>query len=710
MFTIDENIYKSIDELLDNEIPFIKSNRKIQYANVPCTIDIESSSFYTDNLEKEKRGIMYAWVLGINGKCIIGRTYKQLWDSLDRISEFYGLNENRRMIFYIHNLSFEFQWFRKWRNWIKVFATEERQPLYALDDKGIELRCSYLLSGYSLKNVAKNLTTYKTRKMVGDLDYKLIRHSETPLTDKEIGYILHDGLVVMCYIQEEIENHHNNITLIPLTKTGKVRTYMRRMCLYSGKHHNDAWKFKKYHNMMKALPITSLQEYEQLKRAFHGGFTHANGFYVNHTVNNVTSFDFTSSYPYVLVSEMFPMGKGELIEIHNKEEFYFNLKKYACVFDATFINIDSEIIYEHPISISKCYRLIGYASDNGRLVTADEISITLTEQDFIVIKKFYRWEHLRIKNFRRYKKGYLPHDFIRGVLTLYEKKTKLKGVEDSIVEYMNSKEMLNSCYGMCVTDICRTEIDYTSDAWGKIPPSPEDDIQKYNNKRNRFLCYQWGVWCTAYAQRNLFTAIYELKEDYIYSDTDSVKFINYEKHKEYFEKYNEMVVEKLNRAINHHGFDKSLYQPLTIDGKRKILGVWDYETCYKRFKTLGAKRYMIESDKPINYGTKENPIYYNYSLTVSGVNKKYAIPYLFNKYGDNIMDEFKDGLNIPPEYTGKNIHTYIDEETSGTVIDYLGKENTYYEKSSIHLEESAYELSLSKEFIDYLLGIELKGI
>ncbi len=705
MFTIDETIYKSIDEILTDNVTFIKSNRKIEYGNFPCTIDIESSSFYTD--DGEKRGIMYAWVLGINGKCIIGRTYEQLWNSLDRVSEFYGLNENRRIIFYIHNLSFEFQWFRKWRKWLKVFATEERNPLYALDDKGIELRCSYQLSGYSLENVGKNLTKYKARKMVGDLDYKLIHHSKTPLTNKELGYILNDGIVVMCYIQEEIESHHNNITLLPLTKTGKVRTYIRKLCLYSGKHHNNAWKFKKYSNMMKALPITSLQEYEQLKRAFHGGFTHANGYFVNQTVNDVTSFDFTSSYPYVMISEKFPMGKGELIQIKSKQEFERNIKLYACLFDVTFENIESAIIYEHPISISKCYRLHNYASDNGRLVHADLVSLTLTEQDFAVIRKFYKWEHMKIKNFRRYRKNYLPHDFVRGILTLYGNKTRLKGIEESIVEYMNSKEMLNSCYGMCVTDICRTEIDYTSDEWGTIPPSPEEQIKKYNEQKNRFLCYQWGIWVTAYAQRNLFTAIYNLKEDYIYSDTDSVKFINYEKHKQYFEDYNKMVKIKLEKAMEHHGFDIDLIQPKTIDGKTKICGLWDYDGYYKKFRTLGAKRYLIESDTPINYGTKENPIYYNYSLTVSGLNKKYAIPYLYNKYGEKIMDEFKDGMVIPPEHTGKNIHTYIDEETSGYVMDYLGNVSSYYEKSSIHLEESGYELSLSREFIDYLLGIKL---
>ena len=699
-FTIDETIYQSIDELLDNDIPFIKSNKKIEYGNVPCTIDIETSSFYENG---EKRGVMYAFVIGINGKCYIGRTYDDLWNSLDRIASFYGLDQNRRMIFYVHNLSYEFQWFRKHRTWIKVFATDERSPLYALDDHGIEFRCSYQLSGYSLENVAKNLTKYKTRKMVGDLDYKLIRHSKTPLTDKELGYILHDGIVVMCYIQEEIESHYNNITLLELTKTGKVRKHMRKKCLY-GKGN---WKYEKYHNMMKALPIQSVQEYEQLKRAFHGGFTHANSFIVGKTLSNVTSLDFTSSYPYVLVSEQFPMGKGELITIHSRDEFEKNLNRYCCLFDCTFTNIESSIIYEHPISISKCYHISGYSSDNGRLVQADEISITLTEQDFKVIRKFYKWDHLRIKNFRRYRKNYLPHDFVRGVLELYQKKTELKGIEEYINEYMNSKEMLNSCYGMCVTDICRTEIDYDNNSWGKIPPSPEEDIEKYNKKRNRFICYQWGVWVTAYAQRNLFTAIYELKSDYAYSDTDSVKIVNYEKHKAYFDDYNRKVSIKLKRAMDQHGFDYEMVQPKTIKGVKKLLGVWDYECTYKRFRTLGAKRYMIQSDHPINYGTESDPIWIDYSLTVSGVNKKYAIPYLYNEYGDQIIDHFTDGLIIPPQCTGKNIHTYIDEETSGVICDYMGEEIEYHELSSIHLEESGYELSLSREFVDYLLGIKL---
>ena len=62
------------------------------------------------------------------------------------------------------------------------------------------------------------------------------------------------------------------------------------------------------------------------------------------------------------------------------------------------------------------------------------------------------------------------------------------------------------------------------------------------------------------------------------------------------------------------------------------------------------------------------------------------------------------GLYIPKGATGKSTHTYIDEETSGTVTDYKGVECRYYERSSLHLEECEYEMSLSREYADRLKG------
>lgn len=695
IWTIDTNIYKpcELDKLLE-DVEFIKSNKKVAYANIPCTIDIETSSFYENG---EKRAIMYAFVLGINGKCIIGRYYAELKLILKRIVEHYDLGKDKRMIFYVHNLSYEFQWFRNHFEWDKVFSVEERKPLFASTVDGIELRCSYLLSGYSLERVGKNLTKYKVSKMVGDLDYSLLRTPKTPLNAKELGYILNDGLVVMAYIQEQIENHHNNITYLPLTKTGEVRNYCRKKCLYGGKHHNDSLKFKNYSNIMKNIPVTDVDEYQQLKRAFHGGFTHGCAVYVNSAMPNVSSFDFTSSYPSVMVAEKFPMSKCEKITIHNKQEFNKNLELYCCLFDIEFFDIEATTSYDHPISTSKCFHAINIRNDNGRLVSADYIMTTLTEQDFKTIKEFYKWKHIRITNFRRYRKGYLPKSFVMAILGLYKTKTELKGVKGKEVEYMVSKENLNSCYGMCVTDILREDITYENGEWG-IKQQTEEDlikaIEKYNKNKRRFLCYQWGVWVTAYAQRNLFTGIKEFGNDYIYSDTDSLKVMNKENHMDYINKYNSGVITKIRHALFFQNIPFDYIAPKTIDGISKPLGVWDYEETYKRFKTLGAKRYMVQQQNG------------EYSLTVSGLNKKIVIPYMLEKYGDNIMDEFRDGLYIPKEKTGKNIHTYIDETTDGVVFDYLGVPYHYHELSSIHMEPCDYELSLTREFLDFIMEIK----
>ena len=133
--------------------------------------------------------------------------------------------------------------------------------------------------------------------------------------------------------------------------------------------------------------------------------------------------------------------------------------------------------------------------------------------------------------------------------------------------------------------------------------------------------------------------------------------------------------------------------PKSIDGKIHTIGLWDREYHLQVFKTLGAKRYMVRYDNG-----KE-------SLTISGVNKKIAIPYLQNK-GD-IFSQFKEDMYIPKGYTGKKIHTYIDEERIGVVTDYLGNVEEYHEYSCVHLEESDYTLSLARDYVEFLLSIKM---
>lgn len=690
-----DTFYDNLEDIT-GELNFIKK-KKFSVANVASVFDIEATSFYTkDNV---KHCTMYAWVFGINGRCIRGRTWGEFVGVVKRLQKMYDLSTKKRIIIYIHNLAYEFQWFQYYFEWENIFSLDSRKPIYALTKDGIEFRCSYLLSGYNLASLGDNLTKYKCSKMVGDLDYSLMRHSQTPLSKKEWGYILNDGLVVMAHIQEEIERL-GDITKLPLTKTGYVRDLCRQNCL-TGTSGFD------YNKLMKNLTLTS-EIYLQLKRTYTGGFTHANLYYVNRVISNVHSFDFSSSYPAVMLSEMYPCSKPIRRQIKSQEEFKQYLKYYCCMFDVEFINIREKVTFENFISSSRCHELEGAIINNGRVKSAKLLSTSVTEQDYIIIYNMYVWDEMKIENFYTFEKDYLPKELISTVLQLYQDKTALKGVPEKVVEYLVSKGMINAMYGMCVTDPCRDEIVYANRQWETCGVDIDKCIESYNNSKSRFLYYPWGVWITAYARRNLFTGILEFKNDYIYSDTDSIKVINPEAHKEYIEKYNRNVTLKIEICLTHYGLSPSLARPKTIKGVTKQIGVWDYEGKYDRFKTLGAKRYMTEEDG-------------NIGITIAGVNKKAGLEYLKYKYKDNdsIFNAFTEDLYFPSIYdkdgiecngSGKLCHTYIDYSMIGDLVDYMGNKYHYNEASGVHMENTDYTLSLDGMFLKLLKGYKLDYI
>ena len=684
-----------INDILCN-IEFIKK-KKYSISNVASVFDIEATSFYTE--ENVKHCTMYAWVFGLNGRCIRGRTWGEFLSVINILKRCYQLSLKKRLVIYIHNLSYEFQWFKNYFEWENVFSLDTRKPIYAVTKDGIEFRCSYLLSGYSLEVLGENLTKYKVNKKVGDLDYNLIRHSRTPLTEKEWGYILNDGLVVMAHIQEEIERL-GDITKLPITKTGYVRELCRQNCLKG----EEKFEYSRRIRTMKLTPET----YRQLKRTYTGGFTHANYNYVDKIIKDVHSFDFSSSYPAVMLSEEYPMSSPTLRQPKNQEELMLYLRAYCCMFDIEFSNIRASVDFENYISYSRCSEIEHFYLNNGRVVEADRLKMSVTEQDFFIIAKMYKWDSMKITNFYTFYKGYLPKSFIKTILQLYKDKTELKGVEEKIVEYLVSKGMINACYGMCVTDPCRDEIIYDGLIWSTKQANVEELIDKYNKSNNRFLYYAWGVWITAYARRNLFTGILEFKEDYIYSDTDSIKVINIDKHKEYIETYNKRIKEKINKCLKYYEIPIKYAEPKTIKGIKKPMGVWDYEGKYDRFKTLGAKRYMTETNGIM-------------SITIAGVNKKAGIEYLKYIYKTNtaIFNAFTEDLYFPPHYdkdgidengSGKLCHTYIDTTMDGYIIDFMGYKWYYHEESGVHMENTDYTLGLEAEFKNLIMGVKSSHI
>ena len=257
--------------------------------------------------------------------------------------------------------------------------------------------------------------------------------------------------------------------------------------------------------------------------------------------------------------------------------------------------------------------------------------------------------------------------------------------------------MLNSIYGMAVTNIVRDEITYNNnDGWVENQADSTEEIEKYNKKKDRFLFYPWGIWVTAYARFNLWSGILAFGSDYIYSDTDSVKVLNYNDHKEYIERYNNNVIEKHKRCLNYYNLDLSKLEQRTSKGELSIMGLWDFDGFYTMFKTLGAKRYLTFD------GT-------DMQMTVAGLSKKSGLNYLQEISDNDIIKTFNNFTNemyIPCERTSKNTHTYIDEEQTYFVTDYKGNTKEVTSLSGVHLEKADFTLSIGKRYAEFLRNIK----
>lgn len=195
---------------------------------------------------------------------------------------------------------------------------------------------------------------------------------------------------------------------------------------------------------------------------------------------------------------------------------------------------------------------------------------------------------------------------------------------------------------------------------------------------------------TAYARQALYTGIMEFNNDYIYSDTDSIKCLNIKGHMWYIDNYNKTITRMIKSCLEHYGIDPARAEPKNIKGEKKPIGVWDWETKgnpYTKFKTLGAKRYIYEQSGELH-------------ITIAGVSKKMGKDAIAAK--KDPFKYFTDEMEIDAEHSGKLTHTYLDYEQHGELTDYLGNKMHFDELSSVHLEKSGYVMSIADEFKEFL--------
>lgn len=658
---------------------------KVQYLPDLVAFDIETSSYY---FEGNKCAVVYAYALGVNDEEVqIFRERDDFIRAIKKLAKEKGASLDKRLLVYVHNLAYEWQFIRRYFTWVDAFAIGDiRKVARACTEEGIEFRCHYFLTNTNLAKVGKDVGI---DKLVGDLDYELIRHSGTPLSDKEKEYIVHDIRIIIESLKAKTKG--TTVGKIPLTKTGYVRRLMRK-----------ATKGLYYRNFIKNL-VLDKEMYLDLRRAFMGGYTHANHKIAGQPIENVISYDIASSYPASIVANEFPMttfydATEEIQDLTTSEILEF-ISNYSALVSLTLLDLTAK--NEFPaLSESKVIDCKGVIADNGRILRADVVTTTVTDVDLSIILRSYELSNIDFNTVLVANKAPLPKIFINPILKLYQDKTILKGVKGKEEDYKLAKENLNSIYGMTATDPIHDEMELDMDEMVNITPDLEEQLSKVNTTRTRFLYYPWGVWITAYSRAALMNTIYDLIDEGVvvtYCDTDSIYAVDNELIEKVINRNNETITKNIRDRLEKHGYEteeiEDLMAPKDINGKRRQIGIFEPDVADPvTFKTLGAKRYV--------YVDKDTQLH----LTVSGLSKN-AADYISDMGG---LSYFKDGMVVPEDESGRRVHTYNDGDLNHTLTDYLGNEYEVDQSGWIHLEKSEYNMTLSDKYVELINNFLIK--
>lgn len=416
-----------------------------KFDNNIYTFDIETTSYlilndkqipaidYLSLSKKEQESCifqsnMYIWMFGINDTIYYGRTWEDLKNLLLRID--FWTNECRKFV-YVHNLPWEFQFLRNAFKVKNVFARKSRKPLmFDLVDYHFSFRCTLSMSNCALDKLS-DIYKLPVEKLTGNLDYYKMRNSKTKLSEKELKYCENDCLVVYEYIKKELREY-KTLKKIPLTSTGHVRKEFKERI---DKNYKYKWQVKRSVN-------TNPHIFNLLQDAFQGGYTHGNWIFVDEIISNVTSYDFVSSYPYVMLTEKYPAREFKKCNITTINQI---LPEFAYIVRIKFKNIKCKY-YNNFISYSKCNDILNGRYDNGRVISADELEIVLTDIDLKFIFDTYEFDKYEFIEVYYSRYDYLPIDFMYFILEKYINKTELKDVKGKEIEYSLEKNKFNSLY------------------------------------------------------------------------------------------------------------------------------------------------------------------------------------------------------------------------------------------------------------------------
>lgn len=645
-----------------------RKNQKT-YINCCTAFDIEVT-----NYKPKEVGVMYVWQWYFEGiGVVMGRTWEDHILFTDRLNK-YLMKRDTRLICFVHNLSYEMSWLKGIYTFADedVFMVDTRKFVKAALNR-IDFRCSYFLTNMSLDSFTHKMGVEHGKLSGVQYDYNKERFPWTPLSDYEVAYCCNDVIGLVEAIRVQMARDGDTFYSLPLTSTGYCRRDANRVL------RSVSWK------LLQDLKCTDVEYYTICKEAFRGGNCHANRAYSGGIVYNVHSWDRASSYPDVICNMKYPMSYFTKKDNPTWDDVAIDIKRGKALLlriRAWDVHLKDEWCPCPYLSFNKCRSVpsSGLELDNGRILKARYLETTLTDIDYKIFSAQYDGE-VEVVEMWRARYGYLPKVYVRLVQEYFRRKTELKGDKDQKLYYDLAKALLNSLYGLMAQDPGRQDILYDdTERVGRYKEAKDEgykDLQARLDAYNKraYLPYVWGVWVTSWARYWLQRAIDLVGDDFVYTDTDSVKFVG--DHTADMEKLN-AEIRATSEASGSYAKDRK--------GITHYMGVYEYEETYPEFITQGAKKYLARHEEP---WTDPDGNEHYLECTIAGVNKVEGVKeieaaggmaaftpdFLFKKAGGLAVrynDDYFDLLQIDGHevFIGDNVYLYDDTYQLGYTHSY----------------------------------------
>lgn len=649
-------------------------NRKHKYCEVIGTFDIETTTY---NDGETYKGFMYLWSFTLDGTVCMGRTWEDLKTFLGKVSKTMNLSyDSKRLIIYIFNLPFEYQFMFRFFSTNSLFCTDKRKPVTWCFSNGFEARCAYKLTNKSLYRFTNDTPSCIHVKAKGDIDFKKFRTPFTEMTMEEKGYSVNDTLGLWEAIKGTLASDGDTLYSIPLTSTGYPRRDVKNAIKSSP-------NFSRYRERLSNMALDKYV-YNLMLEASRGGDTHANRYKAGFVWHDVESYDAVSEYPYIMLTKKFPMSPffpyGEVNDLDDLKQLRKDGMSFIC--RLSFDKIKAKKTTLIPcVPLSKCLRSpTNYRTDNGRILYAENVKITVTDIDYFRLIEEYNFTGMQISDLYISKYDYLPREIRQVIFEYFKRKTDIKcqrkkaSTEELEYYYMKSKNLLNGIFGMMYSKPLHDEVLHIDGVWKK--EEGKADLLKTQVKS--LLFYPWGVWTTAHGRAHLQRLVKVAGGELIYCDTDSAKG----------EDFDTLSIEVENEKIRKE------CEEMGIVYRGEYLGIYERESkheslpCYESFKTLGAKKYA--------YNTREKDGSLSFGCTISGVNKKTGALAM----GD--ITNFREDFVINP--SGGSILYYQDDDLHSLNFG----DGEFQSGASIGLVDRQYKIGITEEqyFLYYLQGYE----